>query len=939
MKEVRDYPYIREGLDSIEDWDTSDFDFSVPPSDFQDGWPMLDLENQFVPPSYNEKYGLSRTVSGGHRPLDSTHRRQIRDKGQFEVASEDFPGQTYRWEINDFFQKGRQRIMETMRDNLAGATDQFIEGIPAFMWRNCAVSVRASGKSLAGGMWRVLLLPIGRRRRGRQQVHSARDLARLRLSLFLDTVLNGEEDIDIQDLLFDDELKTFRARRPAYQTQMDALVAEQKHRRPQRIADLMEDSGDATQVLQMLADEEAQKQQRVALTFIDQNLSEECQVRKFEDVLAFMAAVGVAKTQRNLERDQALSAVKSQLEQHSILNRCVAWRNRKITARMLEWDAAHLFDQYLEDAVEHDELTDGTSYIIYKRMQKLLNDDEYARKASMSEQVPKKIYKWKFRIWRPSHWRRSQGTDGRYRCDKYRRVTTSSGFFGWRLVNLFMRVITYVNNASFNCFVNVLYGPVGLRSLFGLDDFQPDRKADSATGALIPCGLKFTTWFGRIRALWHNIAECRERFRDSDDHGFFGKTFTNPFNWFWNYVAKGVVGTAFCFVTHPLLALIVTPLSLILGVTSVLWGPAVALFNYFFNLAIYDIDGIDGLFPVANAILWKMGVQGGVAFGASIVGIAAHAARGILKYAWSLVRALTRYLYDTAVFYVVIKRFGRIPHSDTFTARQIAGPGLGMKYYYKIDDQVVALLYMLFLENQEIEAWTCRTSRQICQPLNEYKDFMRAFEKYGLKLDTSHPRFRAFESTKRQLKQSMSDKVRQHWEETESPRSLLGNLHIKPIRLSSDDLSVVTSCIGEICESFYLDRILDYMDDEQIADLWQQRSLAEGDWTGLGMYHLRQIFGDSICVPIEEVDAAGFCLEVKHIDGGRYLSALWAGDLGDDLDEVSVRRPTVRLPRYDILPASSIVVVSPFGNVEDDVVMPRKVWDELLKEISEAMSE
>lgn len=44
------------------------------------------------------------------------------------------------------------------------------------------------------------------------------------------------------------------------------------------------------------------------------------------------------------------------------------------------------------------------------------------------------------------------------------------------------------------------------------------------------------------------------------------------------------------------------------------------------------------------------------------------------------------------MFHLVIKNRGRIPASDSFVVKRIAGPGLASDYYY----QVSILLYMDF---------------------------------------------------------------------------------------------------------------------------------------------------------------------------------------------------------------------------------------------------
>ena len=41
-------------------------------------------------------------------------------------------------------------------------------------------------------------------------------------------------------------------------------------------------------------------------------------------------------------------------------------------------------------------------------------------------------------------------------------------------------------------------------------------------------------------------------------------------------------------------------------------------------------------------------------------------------------------LYDDLVYHAVLKRAARIPSSDTFVARRIAGPGLASDYFFQV---------------------------------------------------------------------------------------------------------------------------------------------------------------------------------------------------------------------------------------------------------------
>lgn len=209
----------------------------------------------------------------------------------------------------------------------------------------------------------------------------------------------------------------------------------------------------------------------------------------------------------------------------------------------------------------------------------------------------------------------------------------------------------------------MIYGPFGLRSLFGLSDFQPDRTVDSRTGELKPTGSEYTTWFGRISALWKHIAKSRRDFESAPNEGFFGKGFVRPFNIVWNYVCKGVIGTLFTFFGHPLLTIVQTVVSGALILTSPLWSLLHGVATYLWSVFIYDVDAPDttvGL-PFFQILVWRCIMKGlGQMIFAPLVAFG-NVLLGVLAITGSSLRWTGRTLWDLLIFNTFIRFQGRIP--------------------------------------------------------------------------------------------------------------------------------------------------------------------------------------------------------------------------------------------------------------------------------------
>lgn len=49
-----------------------------------------------------------------------------------------------------------------------------------------------------------------------------------------------------------------------------------------------------------------------------------------------------------------------------------------------------------------------------------------------------------------------------------------------------------------------------------------------------------------------------------------------------------------------------------------------------------------------------------------------------------MIRYWTRLLWDSAAFHLIIKKRGRVPASDSFVVKRIAGPGLASNFFYQV---------------------------------------------------------------------------------------------------------------------------------------------------------------------------------------------------------------------------------------------------------------
>ena len=70
----------------------------------------------------------------------------------------------------------------------------------------------------------------------------------------------------------------------------------------------------------------------------------------------------------------------------------------------------------------------------------------------------------------------------------------------------------------------------------------------------------------------------------------------------------------------------------------------------------------------------------------------------------AVVRKVLRDAWDTAIFHCMISSCARVPLSDNFLARRIAGPGMASTYYFqiKIEQALAALETAMDLDRLQV---------------------------------------------------------------------------------------------------------------------------------------------------------------------------------------------------------------------------------------------
>lgn len=372
--------------------------------------------------------------------------------------------------------------------------------------------------------------------------------------------------------------------------------------------------------------------------------------------------------------------------------------------------------------------------------------------------------------------------------------TTTTRWPLWRVFNYFHRTWCWTWNAMF--FFGIVLpwcSPVGIRALFCIEPFMPDLELSQVNGTLFPRKSSLTsTLASRLISLWRHISKSRTHFETKPDTGFIGKGFTRHLNRIWNYFIKGLFGTMGLVVIFPIVCFAVITTSLFIALTTVLWMPLLTLAIQLTNLLIYDLDSPElkrnRYFVIFEALVWNFGIQGLVQpFAALFVAAFICPLISLVILAGGITRYWLRLLWDTIIFHLIIKKRGRIPSSDSFVVRRIAGPGLASDYYFQVSPEQALAAFEAKMEWDELDAYQNVMENMILQPQKDFSHFVEAcFGSFSTQL-AKHGPYKNLEKEAQDLMSVLHEKLERRRRDLQTGLSVTVKSKIK---LSTPELKV-----------------------------------------------------------------------------------------------------------------------------------------------------
>ncbi|XP_060827871.1 uncharacterized protein LOC132913490 isoform X1 [Bombus pascuorum] len=617
---------------------------------------------------------------------------------------------------------------------------------------------------------------------------------------------------------------------------------------------------------------------------------------------------------KNVQRKllQTKEALKCHIEnEHPVLSRIEPWmrdRMREVEEKFIEeceW-SAH------EEALTlctHQNLQQ-TVYFLNRDLTFMKEREPVLLKELRKVKTPTRSFQWPTQIWLPKNWIIRRNFQGQSeiiptvlsntptsittpRADPSQPVflvereivhTTTTRWPMWRWINYVARTWCWTWNAMFLLGVAVPWcSPVSIRALLLVQPFTPDLELSQLNGTLFPRkSSQMPTLCSRLIALWRHISKSRTHFETEPDTGFIGKGMTRHLNRLWNYGVKGLLGTLIILFVFPVVCIVTSLGSLLIALTAVLWMPLITLALHAFMALIMDLDSPEPsrnrYLVIMEALVWNIGTQGCLQpIAALIVALVLCPIISFVILTVAVIRYWIRVVWDTTMFHLVIKNRGRIPASDSFVVKRIAGPGLTSDYYYQIRPEQALAAFEAKLELDELLAFQQETERLITQPQRDFTQFVEAcFGPFAASLAKTKDPYKSLEKEAKDLIAVLHEKLDRRRKNLQTG---LGMVVRSKIKLTTFDLKVVIQQGALMLERLYPSHVFARLSGNE-EDFWENKGLSVGDWAGLAGLMYADIFSLNFLQPLDDADTK-FRLEPHPgVDLSRYTDMVHSTEIG-----------------------------------------------------------
>ncbi|MBP7843841.1 MAG: hypothetical protein KA116_03435 [Proteobacteria bacterium] len=857
------------------------FSVSAPSSVFENS-EFVSLSDLIIQPDNSEVLSLG----GGKLSADQV--AQLKEEGMFVVPSVKYPGQNHVWKMSAWFQHGTKTLNVKFTNLQTKAATQLLVKIPQSViggdvsdGATLRKGIRRIGMGLSG-LFDALLGKIHKK-----NTFNEYEVAELLRNAFVK--LNPSANI--LDIPTNIELYAPIVERIAAQVSQEWEEKVQEEKKAELVAQAeklgyyLNDSALANAYIKEGLESELIK-------LFDIRLSESQDLAKISTELA-PALVSRLKANKIIERYEAniqseLEIVRSQIQaivakERPYLSKIQSWFDKEVERRYAEIYSKRRFSQYdeLVSTLRLSGYTNESTRVanLLKFLSEKADEHDSQLRNALS---PARTFEVSRQIWRSKNWGiiEDLARDGRthYSLDDERVSKVTTDVPGWRLWLIAARTRKYMADGVYAlAYLNIVNGPMGLRSLFGKDPFYATKTIDPDTGKIIDQKSSLTqTMASRWAAIDAQVKRDIERAMEKKSSSLLSEgAYKKLTNLRYKYI-KQLFLKGGLLLGQPVLTTCNVVVSAGLCVTAPAWSPVLATLQWAFNLVLYDRDNASQsrsrysaplISPLAQGLIANVGIFGVGQSVLSVFRIMWHALASAGIETWAAAQWAGLKAKDVVIRGALLNSsFLKVPTDDTWLARRISGPGLESNYYYQIKPDLALIVLQLQLEQTELRLFYNESTYKALEPHRVAEKELAAI--FGSFADVGPLNSRGFHE---EILKSVVDAEKAVGDAVNNSQEFLNKVsgvsqvNLSKVRLSAEALDELILKSVAVVEKFYNQNLLPKFagDEARVTAYWNQNSLTQGDFLGLAKILLVEAFaGQGILTPLKDI-AGNFSIVVN----------------------------------------------------------------------------
>lgn len=161
--------------------------------------------------------------------------------------------------------------------------------------------------------------------------------------------------------------------------------------------------------------------------------------------------------------------------------------------------------------------------------------------------------------------------------------------------------------------------------------------------------------------------------------------------------------------------------------------------------------------------------------------------------------------WDFVTYHIFIKKYGRVPATDSFAVKRIEGPGLNNNYFFLIKPEQALAAFEAKMEFDELQAFQKVIEEQIRQPQKDFTKFVDAcFGSFSAHLSNTGA-YKDLERESKDLLNTLNDKLEKRRNELQIGLPVSSRTKIK---MKTMDLKIAIQQSAHLLERFYPQHVI-----------------------------------------------------------------------------------------------------------------------------------